>query len=63
MGQVVLGRLKHTAEPFVPDPSASGVEVGIGKLKSYKSAGVNHIPAELIQAEREKLRSEIINFS
>jgi hypothetical protein len=24
----------HTAEPFVPEPSASEVEVAIGKLKS-----------------------------
>jgi hypothetical protein len=27
----------HTAEPFVPQPSASEVEVAIGKLKRYKS--------------------------
>jgi hypothetical protein len=28
----------HTAEPFVPEPSASEVEVAIGKLKRYKIA-------------------------
>jgi hypothetical protein len=49
----------HTAEPFVPEPSASGVEVAIGKLKRYKSPGVDQIPAELIQAGGETLRSEI----
>jgi hypothetical protein len=49
----------HTAEPFVPEPSASEVEVAIGKLKSYKSPGVDQIPAELIQARGENLRSEI----
>jgi hypothetical protein len=49
----------HTAEPFVPEPSASEVEVAIGKLKRYKSPGVNQIPAELIQAGGETLRSEI----
>jgi hypothetical protein len=49
----------HTAEPFVPEPSASEVEVAIGNLKSYKSPGVYHIPAELIQAGRKTLRSEI----
>jgi hypothetical protein len=49
----------HTAEPFVPDPSASEVEVAIGKLKRYKSLGVDQIPAELIQAGGEILRSEI----
>jgi hypothetical protein len=27
----------HTAEPFVPEPSASEVQVPIGKLKRYKS--------------------------
>jgi hypothetical protein len=38
----------HTAEPFVPEPSASEFEVAIGKLKRYKSPGVDQIPAELI---------------
>jgi hypothetical protein len=49
----------HTAEPFVPEPSASEVEVAVGNLKSYKSPGVDQIPAELIQAGGETLRSEI----
>jgi hypothetical protein len=49
----------HTAEPFVPDPTASEVEVAIGKLKRYKSPGDDQIPAELIQAGLETLRSEI----
>jgi hypothetical protein len=49
----------HTAEPFVPEPSASDVEVAIGKLKRCKSAGFDQIPAELIQAGWEILRSEI----
>jgi hypothetical protein len=49
----------HTAEPFVPEPSASEVEVTIGKLKRYKSPGVDQIPSELIQAGGETLRSEI----
>jgi hypothetical protein len=26
----------HTAEPFVPEPSASEAEVAIGKLRRYK---------------------------
>jgi hypothetical protein len=47
----------HTVEPFVPEPSASEVE--IGKLKRYKSPGVDQIPAELIQAGGETLCSEI----
>jgi hypothetical protein len=40
----------HTAEPLVPDPSTSEFELAIGKLKSHKSPGINHIPAELIKA-------------
>jgi hypothetical protein len=39
----------YTAEPFVPLPSASEVEVAIGKLKRYKSSGFDQFPAELIQ--------------
>jgi hypothetical protein len=31
----------HTAEPFVPEPSAAEVEVAIGKLKRYRLPGVN----------------------
>jgi hypothetical protein len=49
----------HTAEPFVPEHSASEVEVAIGKLKRYKSPCVDQIPAELIQAGGGTLRSEI----
>jgi hypothetical protein len=49
----------HTAEPFVPEPSASEVEVAIEKLKRYKSPGVDQSPAKLIQAGGETLRSEI----
>jgi hypothetical protein len=49
----------HTAEAFLSEPRVSLVEDAIGKLKRYKFAGVHHIPAELIQAGRETLRSEI----
>jgi hypothetical protein len=49
----------HTAEPFVPEPSASEVEVAVGKLKRYKSPGVDRIPTELIQAGGETLHLEI----
>ena len=38
-----------TAEPPVPDPSASEVELAIDKLKSHKSPGIVQIPAELIK--------------
>jgi hypothetical protein len=49
----------HTAEPFVPEPSASEVEVATGKLKRCKSAGVDQIPVELIQGGEETLHLEI----
>ena len=39
----------HTAEPLVPDPSVSEVELAIDKLKSHKSPGIDQIPAELIK--------------
>jgi hypothetical protein len=38
----------HTADSFLPDPSASEVQVAIGQVKGYKSPGVDHIPAEVI---------------
>jgi hypothetical protein len=49
----------HTAKPFMPEPSASEVEVAIGKLKRDKSPGVDQIPAELFQAGGETLHTEI----
>jgi hypothetical protein len=58
MGGVMQTEI-HTAEPFVPDPSVSEVEVAIGKLKRCKSPGVDQIQAELIQAGGEILCSEI----
>ena len=47
-----MGRQKyvHTAEPLVPEPSASEIELAIDKLKSHKSPGIDQIPAELIKA-------------
>jgi len=40
----------HTAEPLVPELSASELELAIDKLKSHKSPGIDQIPAELIKA-------------
>jgi len=39
----------HTAEPLVPEPSASGLGLAIEKLKNHKSLGIYQIPAELRQ--------------
>jgi len=49
----------HTAEPLVPDPSASEVELVIDKLKSHKSPGIDQIPAKLIKVEGRTLCLEI----
>jgi len=40
----------HTAEPIVPESSASEFELAIDKPKSRKSPGIDQIPAELIKA-------------
>ena len=34
----------HTAEPPVPETSASDVQLAIEKLKSHKSPGIDQIP-------------------
>jgi hypothetical protein len=49
----------HTAEPFVPEPIAAKFEVAIRKMKRYKAAGSDQIPAELILAGGEIMHSEI----
>jgi hypothetical protein len=48
----------HTAEPLVPKLSLVKVEIAVGKLKSYKSPGIDQIPAKLIKAGGETLYSE-----
>ena len=40
-------------------PSAAEVELAIDKLKSYKSPGIDQIPAELIKAGGRKICLEI----
>jgi hypothetical protein len=49
----------HTTEPLVPEPSSSKVKIATEKLKRCKSSGIDQIPAELIQAGGNTLRSEI----
>jgi hypothetical protein len=43
----------------VPERSGTEVEVAIRKSKSYKAPGSDQIPAELYQAGREVMHSEI----
>jgi hypothetical protein len=52
----------HTAEPFVSERIVSEAEVAFGKVKRYKSPGVDQIPAEQIQAGGETLHSAIYKF-
>jgi hypothetical protein len=47
---------------LVPEPSFVEVEIAIGKLKSYKTPGTDHIPSELIKAGGETLCSDIYKF-
>jgi hypothetical protein len=49
----------HTAEPLVPGPNHLEVEVGIAKLKKYKSPCNDHILTGLIQAGGKILLSAI----
>jgi len=49
----------HIAEPLVPEPSASEVQLAFDKLKSHKSPGIDQIPAELIKAGGRKIYLEI----
>jgi len=49
----------HTAEPLVPEPSASEFELAIDKLKSHKSPGIDQIPTELIKAGGRTICLEI----
>jgi hypothetical protein len=45
----------HIAEALVPGPSRLEVEIAIVKLRNYKSAGNDQIPAGMIQAGGEVL--------
>jgi len=53
----------HTAEPLVPESSASEVELAIDKLKSHKSPGIDQIPAELLKAGGRTICLEILKLS
>jgi hypothetical protein len=39
----------HTAEPLIPEPSASEFELVIDKIKRHKYPSIDQIPAELIK--------------
>jgi hypothetical protein len=49
----------HAAEPLVPEPTASEVEMAIDKLKRHKSPGIDQILAGLVEAGGMTIQSEI----
>jgi hypothetical protein len=49
----------RTGELLVPEPIRLHVTIANVKFKNYKSPGSERIPAELIEARGETLRSEI----
>ena len=49
----------HIAEPLVPEPNASEVEMASEKPKINKSSGTDQIPAEMIIARGRTIRSKI----
>jgi hypothetical protein len=49
----------HAGELLVSDPIHFDIEITIAKLKRYKSPGSDEIPAELILAGGEILRSKV----
>ena len=48
----------HTADPLVPEPSASEVELAIEKLRSHRSLGIDQISGELIKAGGKTIHCE-----
>jgi hypothetical protein len=54
-----INDVRQRAEPLVPEPSASEVELAIEKQKSPKPPGTDHIPAELIKTGGTTIRCEI----
>jgi hypothetical protein len=49
----------QTAEPLVPEPSVSEFELGVEKLNSHKSSGIDQIPGERVKAGGRTIRYEI----
>jgi hypothetical protein len=50
---------KHTAEPLIPEPSASEFELVIDKIKGHKYPSIDEIPAELIKVGSRTICFEI----
>jgi hypothetical protein len=52
MEQFLLSAVS-AAEPLVPEPGLSEVDIAIATFKRYKSMGIDKIPAELIETGGE----------
>jgi hypothetical protein len=61
MGSVRQTQMQ-TAESYVPQPSASKVQIATEKLKRYKLQSIHQIPAELNQAGGEHCILRFINL-
>jgi len=62
-GFKVVGQAEiHTAEPLVPDPSASEIELAFVKLKSHKSPCIEQIPTELFKVGVEHCACRFIKL-
>jgi hypothetical protein len=48
-------QIVHIAEPFIPEPSPSEVEVATTKLRKYNSPGSHQILVDVIQAGGEAI--------
>jgi hypothetical protein len=51
----------HTAEPLVPDPNPSEVEIVIANLKKYKSPGSDQILEDWFKQEEKHYSMTSIN--
>ena len=49
----------HAAEPLVPQPQASDLEMANEKLNRHKSQSMDQIPEKFIKAEVRTIHSEI----
>jgi hypothetical protein len=52
----------HTAEPLMPEPSASEFELATEKLKSHKSPGIDQTPAKFTKTLRCDFHELIISI-
>jgi hypothetical protein len=62
MGNDVRQTANHTAEPIVPEPTASEFKMDIEEVRSNTSPGFDHIPAKLTKASGTSVQVGFINL-